>query len=62
MKTPAVVYTAPGQVQLRTQLSCISSGTEGWVLHNRPELAPRTAPITWFWAPATSQNTPPTLA
>ena len=50
MKTPAIVFTSPGQVdvqeiempdpgpgqvQIRTQYSSISSGTEAWVLQNR---------------------------
>jgi 2-desacetyl-2-hydroxyethyl bacteriochlorophyllide A dehydrogenase len=59
MKTPAVVFTSPGEgevqeismplpgpgeVQIRTDFSCISSGTEGWVLHNRFTWAPTTYP------------------
>jgi NADPH:quinone reductase-like Zn-dependent oxidoreductase len=62
MKTQAAVFTSPGEVeiqeitmplpgpgevQIRTDYSCISSGTEGWVLHNR-----------FTWAPATYPSVP----
>lgn len=57
--TRAIVYTeqgtvetldidmpppGPGEVQVRTDYSSISSGTEGWVLHNRFTWAPTTYP------------------
>lgn len=59
MMTRAIVFTAPGQVQvqdidmpdpgpgevqIQTQFSSISSGTEGWALHNRFTWAPTTYP------------------
>ena len=59
LRTPAVVFAAPGQVEVRdidmpapgvgevqihTQYSSISSGTEGWVLHNRFTWAPTRYP------------------
>ena len=59
MQAPAVLFTAPGQVeiqdidmpdpgpgevQIHTRFSSISSGTEGWALHNRFTWAPTTYP------------------
>jgi bacteriochlorophyllide a dehydrogenase len=58
--TRAIVFTAPGQVevqdmdmpapgagevQIETRYSSISSGTEGWVLHNQFTWAPTTYPV-----------------
>ncbi|MDA0335166.1 MAG: zinc-binding dehydrogenase [bacterium] len=59
MKAPAIIFSAPGQVgiqdiampdpgpgevQIRTRFSSISSGTEGWALHNRFTWAPTIYP------------------